>query len=207
MSMFIYAMWFIIPIIALLIIVKQFTHHSFSLLEIIIQVSVTTLVIGLLFFIAGRSQTADVKFVNGVVTELAAEKQSCPWGWRSSRDNFCTEYRTRSVKVGESCSTINNVRTCTPIYTTEYNYLYDWERRYFLKSTIRRFEINRVDRQGVNTPPRYSEVVVGDPVTMKVNFTNYIKGAAASLLNEHYEEVAEIAYPRVYDYYKAKGFQ
>jgi len=143
--------------------------------------------------------------VNGVVTELNPVQESCPRGWRSSRDNHCTEYRTRQVKVGESCTTSSNgVRTCTPIYNTEYKYIYDWERRYFVESTLRTFEIDRVDRQGVSTPPRFSEIEINDAVTVSYEYKNYIKGASSSLFSE--EELIEalpIAYPRVRDYYRA----
>lgn len=53
-------------------------------------------------------------------------------------------------------------------------------------------------------PPRFTEIVIGDPVTLEVPFTNYIKGAADTLFNQKLKEVPQIAYPSTYDYYKVQ---
>jgi len=202
-----YALLFIIPFLVWIGIAKTFFHFDFSWGEVAIQSFVTMAVILFIFATGSASQTRDTKIVNGVVTQLEPKQKNCPSGWVSSSDSFCTEYRTRSVKVGESCSTVNKVRTCTPIYKTEYNYDYPWERRYFVKTDIdTTFEIDRVDRQGSNTPPRFFEIVIGDPVAISVPYTNYIKGASESLFNKTYEELPPIAYPKIRDYYKVYRF-
>jgi hypothetical protein len=200
-----YFIWFAIPILVWIAICKTFLHVSLSWGEVAVQAGVTTAIIAGLFFAAGHSQTRDQLFANGVVSKLEPRKESCPWGWRSMRDHHCTEYRTRTVKVGESCSTFSNsTRTCTPIYDTEYNYIYDWERRYFVYADYlepfsdSRYEISRVDRQGVTTPPRFTKTEIGDPVSKLVEYTNYIKGASSSLFAEEPPgEDVVIAYPKV----------
>lgn len=199
-----YIFLFIIPLFVWLGIAKILFKHEFSLKEILIQAGVTGFILILLVATGSRYQTIDYKIVNGVVTKLDPRTQSCPAGWVSVQDNFCTEYRTRTVKVGESCSTdTNGRRTCTPRYDTEYNYIYDWERRYFVRTDIdETFEISRVDRQGVSTPQRFSSIKIGDPVSISVAYTNYIKGAVNTLLNQKYEEVPQISYPQIYDYYR-----
>ena len=203
-----YAAMFIIPLLVWIGIAKIFLHMNFSWGEVAIQVGVTALVILGIFAAGSVSQTSDTKLVNGVVTELNPKRENCPMGWVKSQDGFCTEYRTRSVKVGESCSTNSNgTRTCTPIYDTEYNYDYSWEQRYFVETDINSgYEIRRVDSQGVQEPPRFSEIEIGDPVTTSVNYTNYIRGASESLFNETFDELPPIAYPRVRDYYRANRF-
>lgn len=202
--MLMYFIWFAVPVLVWIAILKIFFPDTLSWEEVGVQAGVTTLVIAGLFFAAGHSQTADNLIANGIVTKLEPRQQSCPRGWRNSRDSHCTEYRTRSRKVGESCSTINGTRTCTPIYTTDYKYIYDWERRYFVFADYeapfndQRYEVARVDRQGVNTPPRFAETEIGDPTAMSVGYTNYIKGASSSLFAEEApgEEVV-LAYPNI----------
>lgn len=200
-----YTFLFFIPVVVWIFVAKIFIKHKFSYAEMSIQASSALLVFFIIFSAGYKSQTHDVKFVNGVVTDLNPKQQNCPWGWRDFTDSFCTEYRTRTVPDGQTCSTNSNGnRTCRTNYKTQYNYIYEWERRYFVNTDIdKTYEIKRIDPQGVNYPPRFSEINVGDPVTAQVNFVNYIKGASDSLLNQKFQEVAEISYPNVRDYYKA----
>jgi hypothetical protein len=201
-----YALLYFIPALVAMGIAKVYFNYTITWREFAIQAVGTLAVIFVLFQTAGYSITTDTQLVNGVVTDLRPIQQSCPVGWRDFRDDFCTEYTTRTVKRGESCSTSSNgTRTCTPIYDTEYRYIFPWERRYFVISDVpQNFEIDRVDRQGVNTPERFSQVRLGDPVTVSRSYTNYIRGASASLFNDGDPTgVVPIPYPWVQDYYYA----
>jgi hypothetical protein len=70
-----------------------------------------------------------------------------------------------------------------------------------------RFTINRLDRQGLDEPPRWDAITVGEPYSETRGYTNYIKGAPDTLfrhqgLTEKYKGALP-AYPQnVYDYYK-----
>jgi hypothetical protein len=200
-----YALLFFIPILIVAAFVKLYFKWKYTWGEFGLQVGITFAVLSVLFLSAGAFQLSDNKLVNGVVATLDADKQSCPSGWRSSRDSHCTEYRTREVYSHQTCSGTGTSRSCTNHYDTEYNYTYDWEQRYFVTSSIDTgYEINREDRQGVIVPSRFSEIQLGDPVTVSVSYSNYIKGASDSLFAE--EEPVEnipIAYPSVRDYYKS----
>lgn len=206
-----YALLFIILVLVSLLIAKLVMHVSFTWKEIAVQAVFTSLVIGGLFLAGSYSQTYDVKFVNGVVSELEPRQRSCPSGWVRYTDSHCTEYRTRSVKVGQTCTTDSNGRrSCVDNYVTEYNYYYDWERRYFVhadyspNSSNTQYEIARVDSQGVNTPPRFAAVKIGDPVTKQEGFTNYIRAASDSLFSlEPPGEEVPLAYPKVHEQWLA----
>lgn len=201
----VYALFFFIPALVAIGVAKLYFHWKYTWGEFFFQMVGTAIVIFSLFFIAGESMTYDTKFVNGVVTKLDPVQKSCPTGWHDYTDSFCTEYRTRTVRDGQTCTTINNKRSCSPKYKTQYRYIYDWERRYFVDSDIKyRYEISRVDGQGVTIPPRFAEIKIGDAVATQVGYTNYIKGAADSLFAEgETTEVAPIAYPEIRDYYRA----
>lgn len=195
---------FIVPLIAWLLIGKIIFRHEFSWSEMAIQGGVTAVVLAFLVMTSSHYQTMDVKLVNGVVTKLNARKESCNQFWSDWQDGFCTNQDTRSVRDGQTCTTVNKIRTCTPKYKTQYRSIYPWEIRYFVSTEISNHEIKRIDSQGANTPPRFASIKVGDPVTQSVSYTNYIKGASSTLFNQKYEDVPPIAYPGVYDYYKSR---
>lgn len=198
---------FILITLAWLAGVKLFLHRTVSYWEAVIQFGIVAIIILGVFAAGSHSQTSDVMFKNGVITELNADKRSCPWGWRDYRDNHCTEYRTRTVPGVKTCSTINGKQSCIQHYKTQYNYDYEWERRYFVRSTVGDFEVPRTDPRGVNTPPYFAELAIDDAVANQVSYVNYIKGAASTL---HRQEVKDddvaIAYPGVNRRLRANRF-
>lgn len=192
---------FIIPLVAWVLIAKIFFKHEFTLQEMVLQLSITAIAITGILFMGFSSQTSDTMMVNGIVTELKPIRKTCSQVWQDYADGFCTNQHTRTVRSGETCSTVDGKRRCTPKYKTQYRSVYPWERRYFIATTVGGYEVNRIDRQGVNTPPRFETTNVGDPVTTTVTYTNYIKGAASTLFNQKLQEVADVQYPEVYDLY------
>lgn len=196
---------FLIPLLAWMLIAKIMFSHEFTWFEMGIQGTLTAVVIAFLSMAGYHSQTSDVMLVNGVVTKTTAQQESCNQFWSDWPDSFCTNQRTRQVRDGKTCTTINNKRSCTPNYKTQYKSIYPWEIRYFVQSDIpTSYEIKRIDAQGVQVPPRYAEIKIGDPVTSMVSYTNYIKGASDTLFNQKLEDVPPIAYPGLYDYYKTR---
>jgi hypothetical protein len=200
-----YAILYLIPALVTIGIAKVYLHYSVTWKEFAVQAVGTAVVLFVLFGLAGMSVTSDTQLINGVVTATDAKRQSCPQGWQDFTDSFCTEYQTRQVYSHTTCSGSGKDRVCTRHYDTEYRYIFPWEQRYFVNSSIPEiFEISRVDRQGGQIPPRFAEVTVGDPVTVSRSYTNYIKGASDSLFNEgDSTDTIPIAYPRVQDYYRA----
>jgi len=200
-----YIAMFLVPTLAWIAFQKLWFHHKFTWGEIGVQAFASALVLAGLFMAGNASQVYDEKFVSGAVTELNPQREECPSGWRDWRDDFCTEYRTRQVRDGQTCTTDSKGKqTCVTKYKTQYNYIYDWEQRYFVASDIPSdYEIARVDRQGATTPPRFSEIEIGDPATALVSYTNYIKAASDSLFSKDAFEDLIVEYPEVYDYYRA----
>lgn len=203
--MYLYTVLFFVPALVAMAIAKLYFHWKYSWKEFAVQVIGTFVVLLSLFALGDISQTKDTKILNGTVTELKPRQETCPAGWRDWQDDFCTEYRTRQVYSHTTCSGTGSSRTCTRHYDTEYNYIYPWERRYFVKTDIpNSYEISRVDRQGANIPPRFAEINIGDPVAVSESYTNYIRGASSSLFSEEDPvDPVPIAYPKIFDYYKA----
>lgn len=189
---------------AYILIASVFFHHKFQPQEALIQGLATTFILAVVYFIGYSSQTSDTMIINSVVKSKEIVERNCDMSWDFSSDPFCTNQQTRQVKTGESCSTVNNHRVCTPTYSTQYRSIYPWERKYYVYAeNDYDYQISREDAQGATVPARYQSVELGDPVAIEVSYTNYIKGAASSILNPEVTEKTEIAYPRVRDYYNA----
>lgn len=140
-------------------------------------------------------KSMDVEIWNGQVTSKDQERVSCS----HSYDCNCRQVQTcTGTGKDRTCSTSTQCDTCY-----EHNHDYRWN----IRSNVGDVEIERIDRQGKNTPPRWSQAVVGEPFAVSKTFTNYIKATPESLFNK-----ADLAlagkyqipgYPGVvYDYYR-----
>ncbi len=136
--------------------------------------------------------TWDTELWNGTVAQTNAVQKQCDQSWDRTRDSFCTNQQSKQVRdYPDSCTTDTKTkrRTCTARYHTEYRSIYPWERRYFVVSEDldRDWEISRTDQQGVNYPPKFTEIKLGDPVSVTNNYTNWIQGASDSIFHQDKE--------------------
>lgn len=204
-------MFWILAAIPLLfpIVVKILFRSSINYTEWAIQTIIGFLAVLALYNVGKYSQLSDTELWNGEVTKKEYVQQSCPWGWQDSTDSFCRVYTTRTVRAGETCTGVGKDRRCTPNYKTQYNYVYSWERNWLVYSNIgHNWEIDRIDNQGANEPPRWSSVAIGDPVSKTNSYKNYVKAANNSLFNrdarlaETYRDSIPDYPIRIYDYYR-----
>lgn len=139
-------------------------------------------------FLGMYSETMDTEIWSGKVLDKTQERVSCSHSYECN----CTE----------TCTTTNGHRSCSKSCSTCYEHSNDFD--WVVKSTIGDFNINRVDRQGTMTPPRWSVVNVNDSVSKTNTYTNYIKGAKANVLHRGDTKItyAIPEYPtNIYDYY------
>lgn len=162
--------------------------------EVIIMLLVQSAIVGISALIISYSNTHDVEVWNGVVSKTARERVSCSHSY--------------SCHCRDVCSGSGKDRSCHNVCDTCYEHSYDFD--YAVYSNIGdRFEISRVDRQGLNTPPRFSSVVIGEPTVSRHSYVNYIKADPQSVFR--HQGIAEKyfipAYPEnVYDYYRLNRF-
>lgn len=144
----------------------------------------------LCFSVLGK--TLDHEVWNGQVADKKKVRVSCSHSYQC----FCVDSCTTDSKGNRSCTQI-----CQTCY--EHSHDFDWD----VFTTIGDFSISRIDRQGVNEPPRWSRVQKGDPVAKVKSFTNYVKGADQSLFRTNDELAKRYAgklpnYPiGLYDYH------
>lgn len=150
-----------------------------------------TIVVTLAFmtpiYLTAKSSLGDDKMIlNGSVVKKAKERTSCEHSYT------CNCVTTR---VGKTTST-----TCQTCY--EHTHDYDW----VVHSDIGKAYIARVDRRGDNEPQRFTDVRVGEPFSLKLDYFNYIKASPLSVFKDYnaYAEMKTPAYPTIYDYYRVK---
>lgn len=135
-------------------------------------------------YIVGRNQQmADTQILNGQVTGKSRKTVPC------SHSYSC------------NCDSKGNCSTCY-----DHSEDYDWK----VYSSAGSFEIDRIDRQGRRTPPRFASVKNGEAVSLEDEFDNYVKAVPDSLFS-HIAGSSAVKkfegkippYPgRVYDYHR-----
>lgn len=141
-----------------------------------LTIAVSLLSIGVVYMVRSASFT-DIKYVHGFVTGKYKDTVSCEHSY-------------------QICTSTGKTTTCTTYY--EHLNDYDW----VVDTDVGKIWISRVDRQGTDTPPRWSKVKIGEHATMDYNYTNYLKNDKTSLFSVMAEGGAGIPQPRIYDYYR-----
>lgn len=166
--------------------------REFSWSEMVLNVIIAGALTAGVYELGRYTQTADVELLNGEVLSKASEKVSCSHSY--------------SCNCREVCSGSGQNRSCSTKCDTCYEHFYDVD--WVLHSNVGNITIDRVDRQGVQEPARFSRARAGDPVARQHVFTNYIKGAPDSLFNTRKGSAMDTylsqvpAYPMsVYDYH------
>jgi hypothetical protein len=145
----------------------------------------------MIYGIGYSNKIIDQEIYNGEVTGKEKIRVSCEHSY--------------SCNCRESCSGSGSNRSCSTTCDTCYEHSYDVDWR--VKTTVKEFNIQRIDRQGTQEPPRWTKVTIGQPTAFVYKFTNYIMGVDASLFNFNNNVNTSLdkyvpAYPlNVYDYH------
>ena len=129
----------------------------------------------------------DYEIRNGYITKKYSKRVSCE----------------HQYKCGETCSTDGKGnRTCIPIYCDEHSYDMDWR----VDTTINSFKIDRVSRQGLKEPPRFTAVKIGEPVADTFSTRNYLlldktRFSTTEAVRKQYANSLP-QYPEVFDYHR-----
>ena len=172
---------------------KALWKREITLAEMGLNLAVGVLVAVGGYYASMHVQASDVEIWNGLLREKQSERVSCTHSYSCNCKQVCT-----GSGQNRSCS-----QQCDTCY--EHNYDVDWN----LKTDVGTVEIDRVDRQGIHEPPRFSRAKLGDPVALAKPFQNYIKAAPDSLFNASSEQMLKaqfqgklLPYPaEVYDYH------
>lgn len=160
--------------------------------EFLLQMGIQACIAGVSCAVVYYSNTSDVEIHNGRVASKSREKVSCSHSYRCNCHDVCT-----GSGKDEHCT-----EHCDTCY--EHSYDVDWP---VVTTNGEQMEIDRVDRQGVSEPPRWTSVVVGEPTALQHSYTNYIKASPDTLfrqqgLVEQYKTQLPEYPGGVYDYYR-----
>lgn len=145
---------------------------------------------GIMVLIISWAAMSDIDVLNGKITGKEMDRVSC------SHSYECNCYTTTDSKG-------NSTRHCSTCY--EHPFDQDWN----VGSTVGGFTIDRVDRQGLIEPKRWSKVLIGEPASRTERVTNYVLASPHSLFNtqefdndqKNYGKWLPV-YHETYDYYR-----
>lgn len=171
--------------------VKIFKPNLINWTEMFTQIFLCLILVVISWNAFRYADAWDTELWNGSISSTEAIKRNCNQSWSMSRDSFCTNQMSKQVRDypdDEVCTTRDGKKSCTktPRYHTEYRSIFPWERRYFVKSENlkKEWEIPREDRQGERYPLAFTQLQVGDPVSITHQYVNWIKGAVESIFHE-----------------------
>lgn len=164
---------------------------------------------GITAFVQYNSKIKDVEILNGYVLSKSAWKFMCPMNTGNPcRNSYPCNCHPVQYVCGSDAKT-GAVEYCTRI-ECDTCYTYPWEQNWYVKSTLfNRMEINRIDEQGADEPPRWTVISKDDAVSAPHTYVNWVQAAYKSLFHEDSANITEElkskvpAYPAgIYDYYK-----
>lgn len=189
-----FGLFFIVPFIVSIILFVCF-NKQITIKEFLVQTAVQLLLALIMIFSIYHVNTSDVEILSSEVTNKRSERVSCSHSYR------CHCYTT--------CSGSGSNKSCSEHCSTCYEHSYDVD--WIVDSGIGSTEIERVSRQGLEEPPRYTKVKIGEPFAKEHSYENYIKGNPETLfrkqgLVEKYQKHLPKYFGNVYDYYRINRF-
>lgn len=186
----IYLLIVFIPAMLWVILSKFIFRATITLKEWCMQIGALILV-SLLFwgFIAMGSLTMsyDTEVLNGYITSKESVRVTC----------------THEHKCGETCRKGDDGKLhCKPKYCKDHAYDVDWD----VHSTVGSFTIDRLDRRGLQEPPRWTNVVIGEPAARESYAQNYMLlqeghfNTSDSIISKYLNQIPK--YPSTFDYYR-----
>lgn len=180
----------LIPAFIVVLCAKWLFPHKITMKEwglqflgLILSTGLCAGIIGIVSF----SNTYDTEILNGYVTSKQSVHVSCD----------------HMYQCGQSCSTDGKGNTsCVPIYCPEHAYDVDWD----VHTTVGTFTIDRVDRQGLHEPKRFTDVNIGEFAATSSYTKNYLlidKGrfdTDEAIVKKYEGKVPK--YPDTFDYYR-----
>lgn len=193
----------LIPSLIVVLVMKYMYDHTISTKEFFIHLGscvVGALLVLCVSYAINYSQLHDVEILNGHVTSKYNHTEFC------TPSSSCKHYTWHKKCHTSYDSKGRTHRECESYKVFDYSYEVDW----YVDSTVGKFEIERVNRQGTMTPPRWSVVKMGDYAAAEHNYINYLFADEHSLFSE--KQITEVydpeyleripTYPSISNYYK-----
>lgn len=153
-------------------IAKHIFGHELDWVEFFVNLAIGVVIVTLGYYFSIQYQTTDTEILNAKLISKAPERVHCEHAYPC---NF-----------RRHCSGSGKHRSC---YTTSdicFRHTYDIS--WYLNSDIgRHVEVDRIDSQGLEEPPRFTSAQMGESMAIRNNFDNYVKAVPHSLFNKAIE--------------------
>lgn len=163
-----------------------------TLKEFFTNLGIQTIVIAIICFTVYTTGLSDTETLNSSVVSKDRREVSC-------------EHSYSCPPCYTTCSGSGRNKTCSTHCSTCYEHDYDVD--WVVKDSISLFEIDRIDRQGLNEPPRWTSVYTGEPTSHHHTYDNYLKADPDSLFKQTMSDEEAKKYPdypgEIYDYYRS----
>lgn len=156
----------------------------------LIMVGVSMIVTLISILVIYNQNVTYKEFWNGLVIKKEIKKVDCEHSY--------------SCNCHTECSGSGKDKSCSEYCDTCYEHDHDFSYLVY-DNTGEEFIITRIDRQGINIPPRWDIIKIGDPTSHEHSYEDYIKASGDSLFNKNIDlkNYSISNYPSIYDYYKA----
>lgn len=138
------------------------------------------------FTIYKNSKVKDTQIFNGEVLKKEIKRVSCSHSYQC----MCVT-QPNGPRICQTC----------------YRHAYDLD--YIVYTSVGDIKIKRIDSRGINVPPRFEQVKIGEPASLEYNYKNYLLSSKDTLFLDDYQSIKEkyshytnIPYPRTRDYYR-----
>lgn len=190
--MWTYLLVMVTPCLFITLIAKMLYKKEITSKEMFIALCANLLIASLSLLIFkgyAYSKMSDVEVLNGVVTGKEKTWVSCSHSY--------------SCNCRQVCSGSGKSRSCSTHCDTCYDHTNDWD--WDVHSTVGTFTIDRVDRRGNETPPRFTQVKEGEHASRMSSYQNPLLADPSSLFVVEGIAVDNYIipeYPETYDYYR-----
>lgn len=185
-----FGLFFIVPL-AIALFAFVFSNKKITLKELGVQLFAQLIIAGSISMIIYHSNTSDIEIHHSQVINKARKEVSCEHSYR------CHCYT--------SCSGSGKNRSCSEHCSTCYEHSYDVD--WIVYSETEYSRISRIDRRGLDEPPRFTKVKMGEPYASEHSYENYIKGSPDTLfrrqgLVKKFQSKLPEYFGKIYDYYR-----
>lgn len=195
-------LWFLVPSLLIVVGCKWYYRDTICPREMLahcgIALGMAVVAMGISYMSLHQS-VYENNLIHGEVIGKERQKVSCSHSYSCPPcRQVCTTSTTGSGK------TKSTTRSCREVCSTCYDHPYDYD--WLVGTSFGTIDINRIDRQGKDEPPRWTSIKEGDPVTKNYTTENWLKATENLLLPKKVdiseEQLKEIpAAPYVFDYY------
>lgn len=190
-----FLMLFALPVVIGLVSLFAF-KNKLTLVEFFVMEGAVAILLAFGIGIAMWTSTSDTEIISGQILQKKSERVSCSHSYQC----HC---RTETSGSGKNQTTYEVCDTC-------YEHSYDVDWNIYTNAMNKYLDIDRIDRQGLEEPPRWTSAYVGEPVAFRHEFTNYIQAAPDSVLNHYNLDPKKYWIPdypnKTYDYYRLNRF-